>query len=386
MKNSLGNPARGEAFYPREKEIRKIYRVLNAGTSIYLSAPRRVGKTSILRYIEEFPEENFHSIYVITEDLESQNDFFKVIFEELIKSEAINRLAKVSAAVKDTIASILGRVKQFYNVELRDGCETDYYEILTELFSSIKKEPGNLVILIDEFPQTIQNILNKEGVRPAEQFIQKNRVLRHHKHVLDKVRFIYTGSLSLYPIIEKVTSLTAVNDLMTVEVEPLPYEQAIDFMSRLLETDGVNIERSLLDYILNKIGWLIPFHLQLIEREIVDIYKSNGNVVDEKSIDLAFDQVVHIKNKSQFKPYFERLARLFRGNEYEFVSEILQYVAVNDLINLDVLNGKALKYNLDIVDKTMEMLEGDGYLLKSKDEYRYASPMLKLWWQKHICK
>ena len=75
------------------------------------------------------------------------------------------------------------------------------------------------MILIDEFPQTIQNILNKEGARAAERFIQKNRVLRHHKHVLDKVRFIYTGSLSLHPIIEKVTSLTAVNDLMTVEVE-----------------------------------------------------------------------------------------------------------------------------------------------------------------------
>ncbi|TCC87837.1 P-loop NTPase family protein [Pedobacter hiemivivus] len=208
MKNSLGSPARGEAFYPRDKEISKIYSVLNAGTSIYLSAPSRVARTSILRYIEEFPEENFHCIYVLTEAVESHNDFFKVIFEQLIKSKAINRLAKVSASVKNVIGSILG-----------DGYETDYYEMLTELFSSIKKESGNLVILIDEFPQTIQNILNKEGARPAEQFIQKNRVLRHHKHVLDKVRFIYTGSLPLYPIVEKVTSLTAVNDLMTVEVE-----------------------------------------------------------------------------------------------------------------------------------------------------------------------
>ena len=67
MKNSLGNPARGEAFYPRESEVQKIYRVLAKGTSIYLSAPRRVGKTSILKHIEEFPQEGYFFVYVITD-------------------------------------------------------------------------------------------------------------------------------------------------------------------------------------------------------------------------------------------------------------------------------------------------------------------------------
>ncbi|HEX3384687.1 MAG TPA: hypothetical protein VHS53_05850, partial [Mucilaginibacter sp.] len=75
MRNSLGNPARGDAFFERAKEVRKIYRVLSGGTSIYLSAPRRVGKTSILKYLEESPEENYHFIYVITESIDSSNDF-----------------------------------------------------------------------------------------------------------------------------------------------------------------------------------------------------------------------------------------------------------------------------------------------------------------------
>lgn len=386
MKNSLGNPARGDAFYPRDKEIRQIYRVLRTGTSIYLSAPRRVGKTSILKHIEEFPEASYYFVYVITESIEVENDFFKTVFEELVKSEAINNLAKVSVAIKDTIAGIIGKVKKVYNVEIREAGETDYYEILVELFSNIKAEHGRVVLLIDEFPQTIQNILNKDGIHMAERFLQKNRELRHHKHVQDKINFIYTGSMSLYPMVEQVTQLTAVNDLRTVEVEPLSKEQAKDFMMQLLDSDGMELEERLLDYTLTKIGWLIPFHLQLIEQEIVDVFESTGQHINEKSIDQAFEQVVHTRNKPQFEPYFARLKTLFKGDEYYFVSDVLQYIAIHDEIDMDILNDTGVKYNVQELKRIMDILEGDGYLYKSGGIYRYTSPILKLWCQKHICK
>jgi len=264
MKNSLGNPARGEAFYPRETEVRKIYRVLEKGTSIYLSAPRRVGKTSILKHIEEFPKEGYYFVYVITESVDSEIEFFKVIFEALIRSEAIGKLSKLHDSIKNGLEAILGRVKTVYNVEIREKGETDYYQILVELFENVKEEFGHVVILIDEFPQTIQNILNKEGQGAAQHFIQRNRELRHNKHVIDIIHFIYTGSMSLYPLVKKVTELTAVNDLRTVEVNPLSEVDAQDFLSKLLVSDGVILKDDLIHYALIKMGWLIPFHLQLI--------------------------------------------------------------------------------------------------------------------------
>lgn len=386
MKNSLGNPARGEAFYPRNKEIKKIYKVLNSGTSIYLSAPRRVGKTSILKYIEEFPEDHYYFIYVITESIETHNDFFKVIFEELVKSEAIKKLAKVSTVIKDAISSILGRVKHVYNVEIREAGETDYYEILVELFSNIKSEHGNVVLLIDEFPQTIQNILNKDGKQVAERFIQQNRELRHHKHVQDKVRFIYTGSLSLYPMVEKVTALTSVNDLRTVEVGPLSHDLAFHFITLLLENDKLKLNDDLLNYTLEKIGWLIPFHIQLIAQEILDVYESTGIEVSKQSIDKAFEEVVDARNKPQFEPYFARLNTLFKESEYGFVLDVLKYIAINDFMDGDLLNEKGVKFGVQSTRLVMDILEGDGYVFLFDKQYRYASPILKLWCQKHICR
>lgn len=388
MKNSLGNPARGEAFYPRDSELKKIYRVLDKGTSIYLSAPRRVGKTSILKHIEEFPLEGYYFVYVITESVDSENEFFKVIFEALIRSEVIGNLSKLYDSIKNGIEGILGRVKTVYHVELREKGETDYFQILVELFENIKKEYGHVVILIDEYPQTIQNILNKEGKAAAEHFIQKNRELRHNAYVLDKIHFIYTGSLSLFPMVEKVTELTAVNDLRTVEVAPLTYNEAQDFLTKLLEFDNVKLEESILQYTLDRMGWLIPFHLQLIAQEITDVYETN----DEKpitimEIDQAYEQIVHLRNKPQFEPYFARLSTLFKGNEYDFVFEVLEFIALNDIITMDKVYDFGVKHTVEEIRRAMDILEGDGYLFKSGEKnYRYTSPILQMWCRKHICK
>src|SRR5579862_2184222 len=150
MKNSLGNPARGDAFYNRKKEINKIYRTLDTGASIYLSAPRRVGKTSILKYLEEFPQENYYFIYVITESIDNTNDFFKIIFEEVIKSDVVKKSEQISNSIKNVVVNVLGKIKSINNIELREGAESDYYEILIELFSHLKAEYGRVVIMVDE--------------------------------------------------------------------------------------------------------------------------------------------------------------------------------------------------------------------------------------------
>lgn len=386
MQNSLGNPARGEAFYPREETLKAIYRVLKTGTSIYLSAPRRVGKTSILKRLEEFPKEDYYFVYVITESIDNKNEFFKVIFEELLASDAIKGSAKLSNVMKEFATTIGSKIKSIKGIELREGEESDYYTLLVELFSNISKEHGRVVVMIDEFPQTIQNILDKEGKVSAQQFIQKNRELRHHKNIQDKVNFIYTGSVSLVPMVEKVTQLNAINDLKAIEVNPLTAEHAIIFLTELLRNNDVTLSEELLVYVIDKIRWLIPFHLQLIVQEIVDVYESDNSVLNATSIDKAFDQVIHSRNKPQFEPYFSRLSKLFKGNEHVFVMEVLKHVAENDTIEYSILFDLSVKHGIEELKVVMVSLEDDGYLFEQERQYRYTSPILQLWCKKHICK
>jgi AAA+ ATPase superfamily predicted ATPase len=374
MKNSLGNPARGDAFYPRDRELKKLYRVLKSGASIYLSAPRRVGKTSILKYMEENPEQDYYFVYVITESVDSDNEFFKVIFEALLHSDAINSLSKVSVQFRDVVSGIMDRVKKVYNVELRERGETDYYELLIELFASVKKDLGHLVLQIDEFPQTIQNILNREGKDIAERFIQKNRALRHHQDVADKIQFIYTGSLSLYPMVEEVTQLTAVNDLRAVELQAFSLEEATDFFQKLLEEEDLIIGMDLVHYVLDKMKWFIPFHLQLIAQELIEVYESDNREIDIVSVDKAFEQA--------------RLNTVFKGAEYAFVLDVLKHVALYDQIEEDVMIDLGVKHTIGDVQRIKNILEGDGYLYYSQEDsvYRYTSPILQLWCRRHMCR
>ena len=386
MKNSLGNPARGEAFYDREKEIKKIYKVLETGASIYLSAPRRVGKTSILKHLEEFPQKGYYFIYIITESVDRKNEFFKIVFEELVKSDAIKKLAKVSSAVKDTLTGLLSKVKKISDIEFREGEDPDYFELLLELFSNVNEEHGRIVIMIDEFPQTILNILEKnedgKGKESAQNFLQKNRELRHHKNCQDKINFIYTGSVSLFPMVEIVTSLTAINDLRTVDVEPLEQKDAEKFLSLLLENDGIVLNEQLLKYITEKIKWLIPFHLQMIEQEIVDVFESSRKPIDKEAIEKAFDQIIHTRNRPQFEPYFSRLAKIFKNAEYEFVMEVLKTIAQNDAIESNELHDIGVKYGINEIKTIIAILEGDGYIFSTGKTYNYTSPLLQLWCKK----
>lgn len=47
ISNRIGPPVEGEDFYGREKEIRKAIKLLDSNHSLLLSAPRRIGKSSL---------------------------------------------------------------------------------------------------------------------------------------------------------------------------------------------------------------------------------------------------------------------------------------------------------------------------------------------------
>ena len=89
MKNIVGQTPRGKDFYPRTKVIRKIYRRLDSGSHIFMSAPRRAGKTSIMRFLEDEPKKGYVFLYVSVEDIESSEEYFKLLSEELLDSEAV---------------------------------------------------------------------------------------------------------------------------------------------------------------------------------------------------------------------------------------------------------------------------------------------------------
>jgi len=385
MKPTLGPPARGEAFYPRPKIVKALFRILDANTSVYLSAPRRVGKTSILKHLEDTQDGPYYFVYSITESIDSTNNFFKILFEDLMNSNAIGRLKRFSHSIGTEITLLLGKIKSVKGVELRENAETDYYSLLIDFFEKIEKDTFRVVIMIDEFPQTITNIRKKHGEAEAARFIQLNREMRHHKVAEQKVSFIYTGSISLHPVVEKVISLTAVNDLKTLRVEPWLRAEAKEMLVLLSVRDGIEFEEGAIDFLLDTLQWFIPFHLQLVYAELQNIFDDKGAAIAKMDVGAAVEKVVDIKNKAQFEPYFSRLKNLLERNEYEFAMDVLKHAAKNGVVDTAILNNLSVKYAVQEFTIIVNGLCDDGYLDKRDKLFYYTSPILQLWCLKHIC-
>ncbi len=53
ISNKIGPPVEGDDFFGREKEIRHANRLLNSNHSLLLSAPHRIGKSSLAKRLIE---------------------------------------------------------------------------------------------------------------------------------------------------------------------------------------------------------------------------------------------------------------------------------------------------------------------------------------------
>lgn len=81
MKNKVGIPARGNDFFKRETEVQKILLRLADGNNLQITAPRRVGKTSILWHLRDNKINGYTYVYIDTEAVADTEDF-----QETIKS------------------------------------------------------------------------------------------------------------------------------------------------------------------------------------------------------------------------------------------------------------------------------------------------------------
>ena len=76
ISNKIGPPVEGEDFFGREKEIRKANRLLDSNHSLLLSAPRRIGKSSLAkRLIKEKKQQGWKCVYIDLEETTTEGDF-----------------------------------------------------------------------------------------------------------------------------------------------------------------------------------------------------------------------------------------------------------------------------------------------------------------------
>lgn len=394
MRNVIGQAVSGSDFFGRPQIISKIRRAIHNGDWIYLSAPRRVGKTSIMYFLQDNPGANEQYVYAITESIDSIDGFYKELAKQVIDSPAFRTMSKVTDALKKVAGSLLQRINlkvsiPFLDVSLDKGEAVNFQTDLEKLLEELNLDGSKLIIMVDEFTETLDNILLKHGKQEARRFLQLFRDLSHNRKLANKVQFLLTGSIGLQPLVKKLDASDLVNQLHYIDVQPLTEEEACKLFRNVIEPESIPIDDETIRYILQKIDWLMPFHVQLLVQEVIDVYESNGGPIDYEKAEKAFQQVFHQRNKIYFEQYYERLKkRLEPGAEYQFVHDVLNRATEEAPLEKAVVHDLAVKHGLsDNYKATIESLEYDGYLHQTTDgnAYRFNSSILKIWWKKYVC-
>ena len=384
MKIQTGNPVRGKEFFVREGLIEKAWDYIESGNHILIAAPRRVGKTSLMYYLFDNPKDNFSFLYLDTESINNENEFFRRIVNRVLKTNFVKNSHKLLTFLEIHKPAIKKVGPEGVEFGVRE--EHNYMEMLLRIIRSISSSDKKLIVMLDEFPETLENIIKDEGESAGIHFLQSNRELRHDPELGNQIQFIYTGSIGLENIAGKLNSIKTINDLSRLKIPPLNSEEARELIGLLLENVSFDLSKSMIDLILNRIEWLIPFYIQLVIEELKNLQRDeNCDRITEDIIGRAFSEM--LTQRHHFEHWHTRLRASFKGKDYNLAKELLNITSENDTITTNEIFDLAVKYQLEATYKDLlGSLTYDGYINNNDDNqiYRFNTPILRMWWRQNV--
>lgn len=384
INTTIGQAATGDNFFKRPKLTNEIWRIIQSGSNMLFVAPRRVGKTSVLFYLEDNPLDKFRPLYIITESINDENDFFKRLYSHVFR--LLDGVDKFSRQIKNLVGK--NRISEITKsgVKLED-VDLDYYDALIKLFEVLDLDGDKLVIMIDEFPDTVKNIIRNKSEEEALRFLQRNRELRHLAKVKEKSQFIYTGSIGLENVVSSINASSTINDLHSFRIPPFTERESHELIyDKILKNSEMHIEDAQVKFLLSNIKWLIPSYIQLIMGEVYKLYtyeelEEITNEVIEQAIDKAIEQ------KNYFAFWLSRLKTDFKGDDFGFLKSVLNLASEKNAISSVEIYNYAVQFNVkNTYKEIINTLVYDGYINNNDNpkKYLYNSPILKRWWQKYV--
>jgi AAA+ ATPase superfamily predicted ATPase len=392
----VGSPAIGDDFFDREDEIFQIISILEKDSAL-LIAPRRFGKTSIMRGLEkELLDKEKISIFLEVEDVYSPQRFLSEIFMALVENERIRKKTKLVHALRQGTKWIKENIKENieeigiseFKVKLRSNIEEDlkkdWMERSQQIFEIIGRETSEVFIVIDEFPVAIKNMA-KIDQNETEKFLHWFRRLRQ---ITTNLRFIAGGSVSIDRVVRDVGGVATLNDFKRFRMGGFQREAALGVIEKVFKHEGWDYQISLGEKMLVCIGEAyIPYFIAVMLSAIKEERILRGIRIDEELIESVYNfRILGNEGKHYFEHYFQRLRIYYTGMEEKAAKAILRKVCGQDYYPVELAFGIFQKQTgQDDYEKFMDLiadLSNDFYIEHDpKMGLKFYSKMLRDWWR-----
>lgn len=392
----VGSPAIGDDFFDREYEISQIISMVDKD-SVLLIAPRRFGKTSIMRGLErELLNKGKISIFLEVEDVYSPQRFLSEIFMALVENERIRKKTKLVHALRKGTKWIKENIRENieeigiseFKVKLRSNIEEDlkkdWMERARQIFEIIGKEGSDLYIIIDEFPVAIKN-MSKIDQDETEKFLHWFRKLRQ---LTKNLRFIAGGSVSIDRVVRDVGGVATINDFKRFRIGGFQRDVALAVIEKVFKGEGWEYKTVLGEKILDCIGEAyIAYFIAVMLRAIKEEKILKGNEINEDLIETVYNfHILGNEGKYYFEYYFQRLRIFYTGMEEKVSKAILRKICSEDYYPVDLAFGIFVHETGERdYEKFMDLVAdlcNDFYLEHDpKKGIKFYSKMLRDWWR-----
>lgn len=389
VRNRVGSPVEGDDFFGRETELTTAWDLLGAENHLLISAPRRVGKTSLVRHlVKDAEKRGWKALFVNVEGEDGEVGFVRQLVEGLKEQKNWIGKAKDSTvkAVTNMLQSLelevkaddIGSVKINWNQTKATDLKVQLAELLRQM--------GDGLIVIDELPVMLNRMANAEnGKKRTESFLHWLRAFRQLPDV--QVRWVFCGSIGLDSFTERMGVVKTINDLYDFPLGAFTPTTADLFLNELGQAEQIQLPPDVRQEIVRQVGWPLPYYLQLIFSKLKIIARSKGlqqgaTVAD---VTIAFAQAA---NYSKLSTWQERLDEQLSLDDARLAKGVLDMLCRQEKgrkrAHIEQHMVTVLHTPIDAAKdntaKLLKMLERDGYLITEAGIYAFRSPLLRIYW------
>jgi uncharacterized protein len=370
-----------------EVERSQLKRKLQAGISIHMPAPRRIGKTwTIGRLAQDLRGDGWQVIEVDVEGMSEPEEFARDL---CIRIEAQSSLKdRVKAHALQRLTNLIGG--NWGDKPLDALGSIDPLDFAETLIASLEASGEKTAIIIDEIAYFFLALAQRDE-EAAHRFAYRLRALQQRYR---NVRWLITGSIGLDTISRRYGLEGAFVDFDSFALDPFSEEAARSYMRDPVIQQQFNhiFDATDADFsaMFAELGWLAPYYLRMIANEVrPSRTKSDGSLLaTHADFDIAFERLLQPNRRSEFAVWREHveknlpavdrdlakrvLARLSAGTDGEREETLLAGIQSHDA-------SVTRRQLLDI----LAMLTNDGLIVEAAGRYAFRSGLVRRYWHKY---
>lgn len=354
-----------EYFCDRISETKKITDALYNGRNITLIAPRRMGKTGLIKNVFYGLKEQSSDIITIYIDIYSTRSLED--FVQLLAASILGKLDSSAENVINRITKFIKSCRPLFSFDEHSGAPTVSLEIvkgceeatLKEIFDYLASSDKRCYIAIDEFQQIGEY---------AQQGVEA--LLRSYIQFLPNVNFIFSGSKQ-HVMQEMFLSAKRpfYQSTQTIAIDIIDSNLYYEFASEFFTVQGTALSTECFDYIYQQFSG----HTWYVQSILNRLYGYKQSVTSNEVVDRAIQEIVE---ESTYN--YGHLLSAYTDNNVALLKAIAKEGVVAEINAGEFIS----KYNLKAsssVNTSLAKLLDDELIYKTENGYIVYDRFMAIW-------